>query len=103
MCPILREIVQFLHKIECIKLEGNKFVLVLVQIDLTQFENSNCIRSICTKTNTNLLHTNSIHSILHKIGHVIQIVVHQFVRKMSAEKICLKKTVPLYPQVRGNT
>jgi hypothetical protein len=30
--------------------------------------------------------TNSIHSILHKIGHVIQISVHQFIRKTSAEK-----------------
>ncbi len=27
---------------------------------------SNCIRSICTKTNTNLLHTNLKHSILRK-------------------------------------
>ncbi len=75
-CPILREI-------ECIKFVCNIFVLVLVQIDLLQFEFSNCISSICTKTNTNLLHTNWIHSILHKnwmilrkIGHVIQIVVH---------------------------
>jgi hypothetical protein len=37
---------------------------------------TNFITSICTKTNTNLLHTNLLHSILHKIGHVIQIVVH---------------------------
>ncbi len=72
----------------------NKFELVLVQIDLIQFENSNCIRSICTKTNTNLLHANSIHSISRKnrtislkIGHVIQIVIHQFARKTSAKKI----------------
>ncbi len=85
-CPILR-------KIECIKFVCNKFVLVLVQIDLIQFENSNCIRSVCTKTDTNSLHTNLIHSILHKnwttlrkIGQVIQIVVHQFVRKTSAKK-----------------
>jgi hypothetical protein len=85
-CPILR-------KIECIEFVCNKFVLVLVQINLIQFEFSNCIRSICTKTNTNSLHTNSIHSISrknwtnsHKIGHVIQIVVHQFVHKTSAEK-----------------
>ncbi len=85
-CPILRKIVQFLRKIECIEFVCNKFVLVLVQIDLIQFEFSNCIRSICTKTNTNLLRANSLHSILHKIGHVIQIVVHQFVHKMSAEK-----------------
>ncbi len=36
-CPILRKIVRFLHKIECIKFVCNKFVLVLVQIDLIQF------------------------------------------------------------------
>jgi hypothetical protein len=39
------------------------------------------------------LHTNSLHSILCKIGYVIQIVVHQFVRKTSAEKkslVCKK-------------
>jgi hypothetical protein len=61
---------------------------------------SNCIRSICTKTNTNLLHTNWIHSILRKnrtisrkIGHVIQIVVHQFVHKTSAEKILKSKKI----------
>ncbi len=41
-CPILR-------KIECIEFVCNEFVLVLVQIDLIQFENSNCIRSIWTK------------------------------------------------------
>jgi hypothetical protein len=34
----------------------------------------------------NLLHTNLIHSILRKIGHVIQIAVHQFVPKTSAKK-----------------
>ncbi len=56
------------------------------KIDLIQFEYTNCIRSICTKTNTTVLHTNLLHSILRKIGHVIQIVVHQFVRKTSAEK-----------------
>jgi hypothetical protein len=49
-CPSLREI-------ECNKFVCNKIVLVLVQIDLIQFENSNCTRSICAKTNTNLLHT----------------------------------------------
>ncbi len=54
-CPIL-------HKIECIEFVCNEFVLVLVQIDLIQFEDSNCIRSIWTKTYTNSLHTNSIHS-----------------------------------------
>ncbi len=101
-----------LCKIECIEFVCNKFVLVLVQIDLIHFEFSNCIRSIYTKTNTNLLHTNSIHSILRKnwmisrkIGQVVQIVVHQFVCKMSAEKkiLGLKKLIPLYPQVCGNT
>jgi hypothetical protein len=60
-CPILREI-------ECVKFVCKKIVLVLVQIDLIQFEFSNCIRPIRTKTNTSLLHTDSIHSILHKIG-----------------------------------
>ncbi len=67
-----------LHEIECIKFVCSEFVLVLVQIDLIQFEFSNCIRSICTKTNKNSLHTNLIHSILrknwtilHKIGQVI--------------------------------
>ncbi len=86
VCPILCEI-------ECIKFVCKEFVLVFVQIDLIQFEFSNCISSICTKTNTNLLHTNLIHSISHKthtilrkIGHVIQIVVHQFVHKTSAKK-----------------
>ncbi len=82
-----------LRKIECNEFVYNKFVLVLVQIDLIQFESSNCIRSICTKFDTNSLHTNLLHSILRKnqtlsrkIGHVIQIVVHQFVHKTSAEK-----------------
>jgi hypothetical protein len=86
MCPIL-------CKIECNEFVCNKFVLVLVQIDLIQFENSNGIRSICTKFDTNLLHSNLLHSILrknwtisHNIGHVIQIVVHQFLCKMSAKK-----------------
>jgi hypothetical protein len=59
MRPILR-------KIECIKFVRNDFVLVLVQIDLIKFEFSNCIGSICTKTNTNSFHTNLIHSISHK-------------------------------------
>jgi hypothetical protein len=65
----------------------------LVQIDLIQFELSNCIRSICTKFDTNLVHSDLLHSIsrknwmiLHKVGHVIQIVVHQFLHKMRAEK-----------------
>jgi hypothetical protein len=78
------------------------FVLVLVQIDLIQFENSNCIRSFCTKTNTNSLHTNSLHSISRKIGHVIQIVVHQFVNKTSAKKnqVC-KNRSPYIPRYVG--
>jgi hypothetical protein len=42
----IRKIVQFLRKIECIEFVCNKFVLVTLQIDLIQFENSNCIRSI---------------------------------------------------------
>ncbi len=76
------KIVQFLCKIECIQFECNKFVLVLVQIDLIHIEHSNCISSTWTKTNTNLLHSRLIHLISGKIGHVIQIVVHQFVCKM---------------------
>jgi hypothetical protein len=80
MCLTLRRIIQFLRKVECNKFECKKNVSNLVQIDLIQFEFSNCIRSICTKTNTNLIHTNSLHSISHKIGYVIQIVVHQFVQ-----------------------
>jgi hypothetical protein len=82
-----------LCKIECNEFVCNEFVLVLVQIDLIQFETSNCIRSICTKFDTNSLHTNLLHSILrknwtilHKIGHVIQFVIHQFVCKTSDEK-----------------
>jgi hypothetical protein len=102
MCPIL-------HEIECNKFVCNKFVLDLVQIDLIQFENSNCIESICTKFDTNLSHTNSLHSILrknwtilHKIRHVIQIVVHQFVRKTSAKKNDLKKNwSPFTPRYAG--
>ena len=38
-----------MYKIEFVY---KKFVLAFVQIDLIQFENSICIRSICTKTNT---------------------------------------------------
>ncbi len=101
-CPILCKIVQFLCKIECIKFVCNKFLLVLVQIDLIQFENSNCIRSICTETNANLSHTNLIHSILRKIGHVIQIVVHQSGHKTSTEKNpkSVKIGPPLSPGMR---
>ncbi len=103
--PILREIIRFSREIECIKFVCNEFVLVLVQIDLIQFENSICIRSIRTKTNTNLLHTNLIHSILHKIGHVMQIVVHQFVCKTSSKKIPKSEVnqspfIPRYAQIR---
>jgi hypothetical protein len=85
-CQILCEIARFVREIECNKFACNEFVSSLVRIDLIQFEFLNCIRSICTKTNTNLLHTNLLHSVLRKIGHVIQIVVHQFVHKTSAEK-----------------
>ncbi len=57
---------------------------------------TNCIISICKKTNTNSLHTNALHSILCKIGDVIQIVVHWFVCKTTAKKILsLKKIGPL--------
>ncbi len=51
----LREIILFLRKIECIKFECNKFVLVLVRIDLIHFEHSICISSTSIKTNTNPL------------------------------------------------
>ncbi len=51
----LRKIIQFLCKIECIKFECNKFVLVLVQIHLIHFEHSICISSTSIKTNTNPL------------------------------------------------
>jgi hypothetical protein len=85
-CPIL-------PKIECNEFEYNKFLLVLVQIDLIQFEYSNCIRSIRTKTNTNLLHANSIHSNLHKKLDNIALnwtrdtnCSTPIVRKMSAKK-----------------
>jgi hypothetical protein len=101
-CPILRKIVRFLCEIECIEFVCNKFVLVIVQIDLIQFEFSNCIRSICTKTNTHLFHTNLLHSISRKIGHVIQIVVHQFVRKTSAKKnSSVKNWSPFIPRYAG--
>ncbi len=41
----LCEIIRFLREIECIEFECNKFVLVLVQIDLIHFEHSICISS----------------------------------------------------------
>jgi hypothetical protein len=46
----LREIVRFLHEIECIIFKCNKFVLVLVQIDLIHIEHSYCISSTWIKT-----------------------------------------------------
>ncbi len=49
----LREIIQFLHEIECIEFECNTFVLVLVQIDLIHFEHSICISSTWIKTREN--------------------------------------------------
>jgi hypothetical protein len=55
------------------------FVLVLVQIDLLHFEHTKCISSTSVKTNTYPLHLRSIHTILCKIGHVIQIVSDYFV------------------------
>jgi hypothetical protein len=55
-------------------------------------------------TNTNFLHTNLLHSILHKIGHVIQIAGHQFVHKTTAKQnsFSLKKNgPPLSPRYMG--
>ncbi len=72
----LRKIIKFLHELESIKFECNAFVLVLVQIDLIHFEHTKCISSTSIKTNTNPLHIRLIHTILCKIGHVIQIVPH---------------------------
>jgi hypothetical protein len=60
------------------------FVLYLLQISHLQWIIQ--IMSMCNKTNTNLLDTNSLHSILRKIGHVIKNVVHQFVRKTTSGK-----------------
>ena len=47
--------VRFLREIECIELECNAFVLVLVQIDLICLEHSICISSTSSKINTNPL------------------------------------------------
>jgi hypothetical protein len=52
-----------------------------------------------------LLQTNLIHSILRKIGQVIQIVVHQFVHKTSAKKNLKSEKnqspfIPRYAQIR---
>ncbi len=46
-----------------------------------------------------MLHANLIHTILRKIGHVIQIVVHQFVHKTSTKKILSLEKIdpPLSP------
>ncbi len=55
------------------------FVLVLVQIDLIHFDYTECLSSTSIKTNTYPLHLRSIHTILCKIGHVIQIILDQFV------------------------
>jgi hypothetical protein len=49
-CPILHEIV-------CIDLKCNGYVLVLIKVELIQFVCSKCIRSIWTKTNTNIITT----------------------------------------------
>jgi hypothetical protein len=59
MCPVLHEIV-------CIDLECNGYVLVFIEVELIPFVCSKCIRSVLTKTNTNLLHLNLIDSISHK-------------------------------------
>ncbi len=56
-----------------------------------------------------MLHTNSIHSILRKnwtisrkIGQVIQIVIHQFVRKTSTQKNDSEKNqFPFIPRYAG--
>ncbi len=50
MCPILHEIV-------CINLKCNGYVLVLIEVELIHFVCSKCIRSIWTKTNTNIITT----------------------------------------------
>ena len=72
----LREILRFLREIESIEFECNAYALVLVQIDLINFEHTKCISSTSIKTNTNPLHMRWIHTILCKIGHVIKIVPH---------------------------
>ncbi len=64
-CPILHEIVR-------INLKCNGFVLVLNEVELICFVCSKRIRSIWTKTNTNALHSNSIHSILGKNLTILQ-------------------------------
>ncbi len=44
----------------------NGFELIFIHVELIQIECSKCIRSIWTKTNANLLHSNLINSISHK-------------------------------------
>ncbi len=51
----LLKIIRFLRKIECIEFECNKFVLVLIQIDLIRLEHSICISSTSIETITNPL------------------------------------------------
>jgi hypothetical protein len=77
----LREIIQFLCKFECIEFECNKFLLVLVQMDLIRFEHSIGISSSWNKSITNPLHSMLIHTISRKIGDIIQIVAHHVVGK----------------------
>jgi hypothetical protein len=49
-CPIL-------HKIVCIDPKCNGYVLGLIEVELIHFLCSKCIRSIWTKTNTNIITT----------------------------------------------
>ncbi len=42
----LREIIRFLHEIECIEFEYDEFVLVLFKMDLIHFEHPIIISSI---------------------------------------------------------
>ncbi len=51
----LSEIIRFLCEIECIEFECNKFVLVLVQIDLIRLDHSIFISSTSFEINTNPL------------------------------------------------
>jgi hypothetical protein len=51
----LCKIIKFLREIECIEFECNKFVLVLVQIDLIYLEHSICISLTSIETDTNPL------------------------------------------------
>jgi hypothetical protein len=58
MCPIL-------HKIICIDLKCNGYVLVLIEVELIHIVCSKCIRSIWTKTNTNIITTwNKKHTVV---------------------------------------